>query len=372
MTLKTWLSLTLAVLLVHLALLHRLPLSLHLTPAQVTSTFETRTLVLPAEPAMTATKAASTTPIEPKAKAKPKAIPPKTAPAAPVPESSNPGNGASVASLSTTAGLEQDISETTTEPAITAAAEPASAPAPGAEPAQNTDDAAQTAAPQTTSSTHEAVFNASSLPASVKLKYRVESNKFPYMMNSELLWQRQELTYQARLTFSAFGLSRVQTSRGLIDQHGLAPERFSDKSRSEVAAHFNRERGVVTFSANTPELPLLPGAQDRLSVLLQLGALVASAPQGFPPGTTLSVQTIGPRSGEPWLFTFGEMETLDLPGGPQLSLKLVRQPREPYGQQVTVWLAPALGYLPVRTRITESNGDYADQKWESSEAADSP
>ncbi|HEX5697568.1 MAG TPA: hypothetical protein VFX90_02855, partial [Rhodoferax sp.] len=115
MTLKTWLSLTLVVLLVHLALLHRLPLSLHTAPAEVTPTFETRTVVLPAEPAMTATKAASTTPIEPKAK--PKAIPPKTAPAAPVPESPNPGNGASVASLSTTAGLEQDIPETTTEPA---------------------------------------------------------------------------------------------------------------------------------------------------------------------------------------------------------------------------------------------------------------
>jgi len=369
MTLKTWLSLTLAVLLVHLALLHRLPLGLHLTPAQVNPTFETRTLVLPAEPAMTTTKAPPPATGNPKAKN----TPPKSPPAATVPESPAPtGNGASVASLSTTAGTEQDIPETTTEPAITAAAEPASAPAPGAEPARNTDDAARTAAPQTPSGTDEAVFNASSLPASVKLKYRVESNKFPYMMNSELLWQRQELTYQARLTFSAFGLSRVQTSRGLIDQHGLAPERFSDKSRSEVAAHFNRERGVVTFSANTPELPLLPGAQDRLSVLLQLGALVASAPQGFPPGTTLSVQTIGPRGGEPWLFTFGETEALNLPGGPQLGLKLVRQPREPYGQQVEVWLAPALGYLPVRTRITESNGDYADQKWESSEAADSP
>jgi len=361
MTLKTWLSLTLAVLLVHLALLHRLPLSLHTTPAEATATFETRTLVLPEEPVILATKAANTEPV--KARAKPKAIPPKITPAAQVPESPTPAdNGASVASLSTTTGTGQDNPEPATESAAAPATEPASAPVPGDEQAKGTDDATQMALPQTPSDTQAANFKADSLPASIKLMYRVESNKFPYTMNSELLWQQNKLTYQARLSYSAFGLSRVQISRGQIDQHGLAPERFSDKFRSEVAAHFNRERGVVSFSANTPELPLQPGAQDRLSVLMQLGALVASAPQGFPPGTTLSIQTIGPRGGEMWLFTFGEMETLELPGGPMLALKLARQPRKPYDQQVEVWLAPELGYLPVRTRITESNGDYADQR----------
>lgn len=362
MTLKTWLSLTLAVLLVHLALLQRLPLDLRMTPSELALTFETRTVVLPDETVMTAAKAVSSIPAKPKTK--PRNTPPKATAAAPLPESPAPAeNGATVASLSPAAGTQAHRPEPATESAVTAAADPASAPAAGGEQATEA---------KTPPTTHGATFSADNLPASVKLNYRVESNKFPYTMNSELLWQRHGLSYQARLSYSAFGLSRVQISRGQIDQHGLAPERFSDKFRSEVAAHFNRERGVVTFSANTPELPLLPGAQDRLSVLFQLGALAASAPQNFPPGTTLSVQTIGPRSGEPWMFTFGEMETLDLPGGPQLSLKLVRQPREPYGQQVTVWLAPALGYLPVRTRITESNGDYADQKWESSEAADSP
>ena len=361
MTLKTWVSLALAVLLVHLVVLQRLPLRLHITPTEVTSTFETRTVFLPGEPGTKATKVVSTVTGKPKSKpgnTTPKAIPVVTQS---VPDKLAPADsGASVASLSSTAGTEARRPD----PAV----DPASAPAAGAEQASNTGEAAQATEPATPPKILESVFNVTSLPASIKLNYRVESNKFPYTMQSELLWQQQELSYEARLTFSAFGLSRVQTSRGKINPSGLAPERFSDKFRSEVAAHFNRERGVVTFSANSPELALLPGAQDRLSVLLQLGALVASAPQNFPPGTTLSVQTIGPRSGEPWLFTFGETETLNLPGGPQLGLKLVRQPRELYGQMVEVWLAPGMGYLPVRTRITESNGDYADQKWESSEA----
>jgi hypothetical protein len=29
----------------------------------------------------------------------------------------------------------------------------------------------------------------------------------------------------------------------------------------------------------------------------------------------------------------------------------------------SVELAPALGYLPARIRITEANGDYVDQQW---------
>ena len=36
---------------------------------------------------------------------------------------------------------------------------------------------------------------------------------------------------------------------------------------------------------------------------------------------------------------------------------------------VQVLMVPALGYLPVRVRITDANGDFVDQKWLSSETA---
>jgi hypothetical protein len=147
------------------------------------------------------------------------------------------------------------------------------------------------------------------------------------------------------------------------------PERFSDKFRSELAAHFNRQQGKVTFSANTPDAPLLAGAQDRLSVLIQLAALVASAPERFTSATTLTIQTIGPRDADLWLFTVGGTDTLTLPGGSVEAIKLTRNPRHPYDQQVDIWLAPQLGYLPARIRITEVTGDYVDLKWLRSESA---
>jgi Protein of unknown function (DUF3108) len=204
-------------------------------------------------------------------------------------------------------------------------------------------------------------------PASVRLKYRVEANRFPFSLSSELSWQQDGQNYQARLEFSALGQSRVQTSRGLITPGGLAPLRFSDKYRTEVAAHFNREQGKVTFSANTPDIALLPGAQDRLSVLIQLAALLAGERAAYTVGSSIAIQTIGPRDADTWLFSVEADEVLQLPGGEQATLKLLRKPRAQFDQRVELWLAPALGYLPVRVRITEANGDALDQKWLASE-----
>ena len=212
-------------------------------------------------------------------------------------------------------------------------------------------------------------FNPDSLSPSTRLVYTLKTNKFPFSLSAELLWRNLGDNYSARLRYSAFGQTRMQTSRGRITDAGLAPERFADKYRSEVAAHFNQAQGTISFSANTPDVPLLAGAQDRLSVLLQLGALLASDPAHFEPGTSISVQTAGPRSAEVWLFTVMQTEALNLPGGAVQGLKLERQPREPYDQKVEVWLSPQLAYLPVRIRITEANGDHVDQQWHSTESA---
>jgi hypothetical protein len=159
----------------------------------------------------------------------------------------------------------------------------------------------------------------------------------------------------------------VVTSTGALTTTGLAPKRYGDKIRSETAAHFERDRGRVVFSANTPEAVLLPGAQDQLSVFLQLAAMLAAEPQRYPPGSTISMQTVGTRIAEPWTFTIDAAETLTLPGGEQQSLRLTRLPRREYDQKVEIWLAPALAYLPARIRITQSNGDFIDQQWRSTE-----
>jgi hypothetical protein len=204
------------------------------------------------------------------------------------------------------------------------------------------------------------------VPAPVRIKYDIqgEVKGFPYSANADLLWRQDGKTYDARLEISHFLLgSRVQTSKGLISAQGLEPIRFGDKVRSEVAAHFERDKGKVIFSANTPEADLLPGAQDQLSVLLQISTLIGSDPTRYTRGTQLPFQTIGPRSAENWVFTAGELEKITLHSGETTGLKFTRPPMSEFEPRLEVWLGPDAGYLPVRVRLTQSNGDFVDQLW---------
>jgi len=63
-----------------------------------------------------------------------------------------------------------------------------------------------------------------------------------------------------------------------------------------------------------------------------------------------------------WRFAVGDLETLSLPAGSMAARKLVREPADTYDSRVEVWLAPELGHLPVRLRITQTQGDVADQQ----------
>ena len=210
-----------------------------------------------------------------------------------------------------------------------------------------------------------------SIPGSMRLHYQVNASVRGIGLagQGELVWRHDGQEYEASLEVSAPLLpTRSQHSTGRITPEGLAPLRFSDKARTEQAAHFQREEGKVSFSNNQPDAPLLPGAQDRLSVLLQLGAMIAGDPQRFGPGTTIAIQTAGTHDAEPWLFTVEGEEQLQLPGGTVQSLKLIRNPRKQFDQKVELWLAPAMDYVPVRLRLTQPNGDWLDQQWSSTDS----
>ena len=207
-------------------------------------------------------------------------------------------------------------------------------------------------------------------PPSARLKYDVkgEIKGFPYHVNGDLQWAQDGKTYNARMEISHFLLgARVQTSAGRLGAHGLEPTRFGDKVRSEVAAHFDYEQNRVTFSANTPDVPLLPGAQDQLSVMLQIASMLAAEPKLFAQGSTLSFQAVGPKSAESWVFTVGTSERLGLPGGELTALRLWREPNGDYDSRIEIWFAPEQGYLPVRIRLTQANGDVADQLWKATQ-----
>ncbi len=255
-----------------------------------------------------------------------------------------------------------------------------SAPASGAETpaAAATDTASAAPAPAIASSAattgvlpelppgpRQTVVTAIKLPESARLDYKVTGGArgLNYHAGAVLNWQNTGSSYAASMTVSALFIgSRSMASEGQIVSEGLAPGRFADKYRSEVAAHFEPDKGQVSFSANTPTIPWIKGMQDRVSVFFQLAGMLAGNPEGFPVGSTISMVTVGPRDADGWTFVVESADQLVLPYGELNTLRLSRQPRKEFDQKVEIWYAPSLGYLPVRSRITQSNGDFVDQQ----------
>jgi hypothetical protein len=200
-------------------------------------------------------------------------------------------------------------------------------------------------------------------PPATELNYEVfgHAKGFDYRASGTLSWRREGANYQARMELAMPLLGkRVQTSEGSVGPDGLRPVRFADKRSSERAAHFEREAKRIRFSNNAPEAEWLPGAQDRLSLFMQLAGLMRAQPRQS--GDVLSFQVAGVGDAEVWQFEVGALETLRLPAGNIEARLLKRAPRKPHDSTVEVWLAPALGHLPVRLRIAQPGGDVADQR----------
>ncbi|MBC7437230.1 MAG: DUF3108 domain-containing protein [Bdellovibrionales bacterium] len=360
--------LVVAVLVVHLLVLQAAPGAIRLDDPMAGRTFITRTIQINKPPDPAKGMAAAPVPPAPvQATAPPVVVALAATAPAPVPRASEPVRLAA-AQASVQPAVTAPASSPPT-PAVAPVATPAPAPAP-APPAPTVSEASAPPTPSPGRSPEGPRATAFSLPGSVRLKYNVTSEvrKQSWTAFGELLWRHDGAQYDARLGYEVpFLGSRTRTSTGRITSEGLAPTRFSDKSKAEVAAHFERERGKIVFSANTAEATLQAGAQDQLSVFLQLGAMIAGEPQKYPAGTAITMQTAGPREAEDWTFKVENEEKLQLVNGEIPALKLTRNPRRDFDLRVELWLAPSLGYLPARIRLTQANGDYVDQQLRSAD-----
>lgn len=200
----------------------------------------------------------------------------------------------------------------------------------------------------------------------MRLRYAVSGHTRERAVTGQaaLSWQHDGQHYEARLEQDGEGLvRRHQHSAGRVTPGGLAPRRYAERTRHEEAVHFEQDGRQVVFSANRPPAPLQAGAQDRLSLLLQLGARIAARPQAYPPGSQLEIQAATTREALIWRFQVEGFEELQLPGGHQATLRLVRQPGGEFEPRLEVWLAPGQDYAPVRMRLTQHNGDHLDYRW---------
>lgn len=192
------------------------------------------------------------------------------------------------------------------------------------------------------------------LPPAVTLQYAVQREGALRAggLQAELRWRpADDGRYELTMSLAATGWASV----GTVDEHGLAPERQVEtrRGREVRAANFQRDSGRITFSGPQLELPLLPGAQDRLSWLLQLAAVLEANPGLAGTGGEVTLFVAGP-CGDAGLWTFNSQgaETAELPAGATAgAVHLRRRPERPHDTRVDVWLDPARHHLPVRLRL---------------------
>jgi hypothetical protein len=108
---------------------------------------------------------------------------------------------------------------------------------------------------------------------------------------------------------------------------GLLPTRFGDQFRQEQAAHFDRVKGLLIYSANTPSQAIEEGAQDRVSMFVQLAAAMAGTPDLRNVGQQMNFQVVSAKQAEVWTFAVLGTEKVKLPVGEIDSLKLHRVAR---------------------------------------------
>ncbi|RDV00181.1 DUF3108 domain-containing protein [Trinickia dinghuensis] len=155
-------------------------------------------------------------------------------------------------------------------------------------------------------------------------------------------------------------------SHGRIDAFGLSPEHYIEKRgrRPEDVTTFDRADKRIGFTRTSTTLALPDGAQDRFSVVMQLASLVRGDPDAYKPGVTRSFYVADNDSGELWpIETIGD-ESIQTAEGYIQARHFMRLPRHDGDRRrIDVWLAPALGWLPVRIMQTEPNGSQIELVW---------
>jgi len=175
----------------------------------------------------------------------------------------------------------------------------------------------------------------------------------------ELQWRPTANSYEARLQGRVAGFSILTwASQGGFDAAGIAPVRFTDQRRgkSEQAANFQRAAGKISYSGPSTEYPLMDGAQDRLSWMIQIAAIAQADPKRVAPGKRVAMFVTGARGdGDVWSFLVQGVEDVSTGDTSVRAVKLLREPRKPHDTRVEVWLAPSLHYLPVRARLSSDD-----------------
>ena len=183
----------------------------------------------------------------------------------------------------------------------------------------------------------------------------------------ELRWLVEGNSYQLYIKIPyAFVGPIVFESRGSVDAYGIAPAIYwtSRGNNPPRYSRFDRDEkgaGKMFFSEKPDFSPdIIPGTQDRFSLLFQLASLLNGSNQIDEAGSIRAIPVVDYNTLEMWQFkSYGEAISEDIPSlGKTINrhYALMQRENDPYKRQVDIWLARDLDWLPGKMRSTEANG----------------
>ena len=198
-------------------------------------------------------------------------------------------------------------------------------------------------------------------PPDFDANYRLEQHSLRIGTASIALHTDKEGNYQYEFrSWPARWLSWFQdkslyeSSRGRLDDNGIYPEQYDyersgDRQRN-ARLSFDWETMIVEndVAGSHWEMAIEPGTVDKLAT--QLGMMIALG-EGKQ-DVTYSVADGGTL--KQYRYRVIGRETLDLPAGTFKTVKVIKI-RKDIDQQVIIWFAPELHYLPAR--IWRRDGD---------------
>ena len=183
----------------------------------------------------------------------------------------------------------------------------------------------------------------------------------------EIDWIVEGNSYRLHINIPyAFVGPFVFESKGFVDAYGMAPTIYWTQRGTKPPRYsrFDRDAkgGGQMFFSEKPEFTpsLLPGTQDRFSLMFQFAALLNGDSKIDEAGTIRALPVVDYNTLEMWQFkSYGETVSEDIPSlGKSVNrhYALMQRENDPYKRQVDIWLAKDLEWLPGRIRSREANG----------------
>lgn len=217
---------------------------------------------------------------------------------------------------------------------------------------------------------------AMNLPPPAELHYSIRAKQSGISIGGEasVNWQltalngEQKYIIQTETRASWIGKILEASSRGHVDQFGLAPEQFREKRfrRDEAVTTFDRNTKTIRFTIGDKRYPIKGGEQDRSSATWQLIATARAAGEQFAPGSEWKMMVAYTYDADPWTFKVDKRETVKTKLGDIVALHIVKvPPPNSKEQHLELWLAPSIEWYPVRIKFSDADGSFVDQTLES-------